>query len=169
MGLPVHRIDGDMLFVSEKDDAWDHEKIRQDRSAAEDGEQTAWDRWYSGATRFDSRTFPKEYLKDGADPVYWHMRRLPWQAVTQIQDQVSSVLMKTRALVEAFAHGLKRADGLKLHGGQDVDWPGNHDGKHLSNADVQLLVDVLGIDVVLDVGRAVFLASMPLNEDEKKR
>lgn len=167
MGLPRHRIDGEMVYISRHDTAWDHERIKKERAALKRGESHPWDSWVDGESRFDEKLLPSEYLLEGETPVRFRLRRLERNLSSVLRDQIGVTSLQTRACIDAFANGVKSADGLDTTP-DVIDWPGNDARKRLGPGDLDALEKHMHLTYMADVGLAVLRANWELTESEKK-
>lgn len=168
MGLPKHRIDAEMVYISKHDTAWDHERIAEERAALGRGETHAWDEWQQGETRYDEATLPVDYLLDGeASPVKFRFRRIERAVAAMLRDQILNANLQTRACLDAFQVGVKLAENLDT-GADVIDWPGQDRRKRLSTGDMDALERHLHWLYMADVGLACIRANCELREPEKK-
>ncbi|MEL6705033.1 MAG: hypothetical protein AAFP15_12205 [Bacteroidota bacterium] len=161
---PTHRIDAPIVFVHPGDSAWDTEAIEKSRE--EHGEDCPWSRYCSGATRYDIG--PVTHLLSGK-PVEFHLRRLDAIQLNDVtglreREALQGFLYARAASMKGARLGLVsiEQDGRKL---LELQRPAD-----LTITDVQTITDSFdeGIEVLRLVGAAVFQASQPLRDDEKK-
>lgn len=160
---PTHRADAPIVFIHPHDDAWDHERIDRDLKDAVDHPMQLY---FGGHTRYDLTAEVISYLKSGARPTKFFLRRLHWDEWLKCKAMWERSVMArdpraVDAYVEACRLGLtKIEDGPELH-----DSTGS-----VSYRDMQRLQDLStrNYDLVLDIGQAVYQASMPLSAAEKK-
>ncbi len=163
---PTHRVDAPIVFVHPADEAWDADKV--EKSEEEQGDNCPFAVYSSGQTRFDLSANGVQALLSGS-PVEWHLRRLGALELNEInglmeRETVQGFPIARAAYLQAARYGLASVK----QDGQDVvelARPGN-----LSAKDVDALAELtsLGVELLLHVGRAVYLASQPLRDDEKK-
>ena len=153
---PQHRIDAPIILIHETDDAWDHDRII--REAKENPSHVVRQYW-RGDTRFDLTAEVQQYLKPGATPTRFILRRISWEDYQRCVQKVEA--NEWRA---AFGHACLQ--GLvKIENG-----PINIEGASATWFDLQKLheASTAECDLVRDVGFAVYKASAPLNAAEKK-
>lgn len=176
---PQHRVDAPILYVHPSDEAWQRERIEAEQTAmkarGEDPKQHPVARYQGGWTRYDldamstvageART-PRDYLDESKQPTMWKLRRLDvaqWYEVHPLWDKAA------RASEKAFVAFLRAAlVGIeKVENGPTLELTAGR----LTATDLQLLHDIgqgAEIDLVYDIGQAVYTASMPLSESEGK-
>lgn len=179
---PQHRVDAPIVFVHPVDPAWDRERVAAEqaemRTAGEDPKNHPYARYHGGWTRYDLDapatvlgrvTTAREYLDEAQQPTMWYLRRLSgaqwneihplWQKATRASEPATS------AFLRACMIGI-----VKVENGPSLDMPGGR----LSAEDFEQL-HRLGhaqdppIELPMDLGEAVYQASMPLTESEGKR
>lgn len=162
---PQHRADAPVVFIHPCDDAWDHARIESELKDADDDHTLK--RYWGGHSRYDLTPDVQAYLKPDGRPTKFYLRRLPWKAWNEAQGMWErAVLRGDNRPVEAYEHacqrGLERIDGVEL-----MD-PTDHTG--VSDRDMQRLHDLSTdkYNLILDIGQAVYQASMPMSEAEKK-
>ncbi len=169
---PRHRIDAPITFVHPADEAWDQDKVT--KSQEEHGEDCPFLRYCKGETRFDlSATMEHgrvdEFFLAEASPIEFRLMRLGVLEYNDVQSTKERELLQGKpiaraAFLMACRFGLKSVeqDGRKI---VDLDSP-----EDLSVADLQKLADLtsVGSDLPILIGQAVYLASQPLRDDEKK-
>ena len=159
---PTHKIDGVAVFVSQHDSAWDHERIARERAELPAGSVHPYDDYQRGETRFDLSQV-QLYLRPGAVPVVWHLRRLGFDEWLSIQQLL--VVDATVAAYRALQLGVMKIEGIEDLGirleGADLDPP------RLTVADVNALDGPLR-EYLLTVGHAVVKLSRGLTEGERR-
>jgi hypothetical protein len=176
---PQHRIDAPILYVHPSDDAWDKPRFESEkeqmRAAGLDPRDHPLELYFGGFTRYDLSAKAtvagevvtlRSYLDDAKHPTIWKLRRLTvheWYDVSPIWEQEAIAKRKpTKAYFLAATIGIRQVDN-----GPTLDLPG---GK-LSPSDLEKLRDMgeaMGEDLILAIGEAVYSASMPLREDERR-
>ena len=161
--VPTHSLDAPITVILKDDDAWDVERIEAERRESKTGDHP-WDRWLVGASRFDLR-IAKPWLKDGAQPTIFRMRRLTLQEWQHVETLRESNDRAGRMLALAYA-----LEGVDLPTGEDVirlDGPGSK-GRRLTAEDLDTL-DARGFRPYFDaLAFAAWRASLDLTDDEKK-
>ncbi len=167
---PRHRADAPIVFVHPADPAWDTDKVEQSLTEHEDS--CPVQRYNRGATRFDlsaqgEHGCAADFLGPGA--VEYHLRRLSVLQQNEVQGMLERELSQDfpvprSAYLQAARYGLTavKRDGAEVY---EVERPGN-----LSVKDVDALgtATEIGIDLLLHIGQAAYVASRPLRDDEKK-
>lgn len=162
---PQHRIDAPIVFVHHIDDAWDRSKIDRDCTVITgDGvkvlpELNPLAQYRGGFTRYDLNASVQEYLRASATPTRFVLRRLAWDEYQACRQQIDSGRRRD-AYAYACQTGLTKIEA----GAFDLE------GKSPTWQEMQKLHDMspLGVDLVHDIGQAVFQASLPMSEAEKK-
>lgn len=161
---PTHRVDAPIVFIHPADEAWDQDKIAE--SEKEHGEDCPYLRYVAGKTRYDASDV--QHLLKG-DPVEFHGKRLGVVQHNEVQSLADregfQQAWTTRgAYMQAARYGLH---AVKQGGVEVIDLgsPGS-----LTTVDLEKLRDCsdLGIELIRDIGRAFYIASQPLRDDEKK-
>ncbi len=167
---PRHRIDAPIIFVHPADDAWDTDKVKG--SEDEHGDDCPFLSYHRGDTRFDLAASGEHGSANAllsGTPVEYHLRRLSALQLNEVQGLLERDLMQGSPMgrmgyLQAARYGLSSikqggAELLKLQS------PGN-----LSTPDVEALAQAteLGIELLRHIGQAVYQASQPLRDDEKK-
>ena len=161
---PKHRVDAPIVFIHPADEAWDQDAVA--KSEEEHGKECPFLQYCTGETRCDPSD--AQHLLKG-QPVEYHLSRLSALQLNEVQSLIERDItqggpMTRTGYLQAARYGLKE---LKQGGAELValQSPGN-----LSMADIELLRDAtpLGIDLIRQIGAAVYQASQPLREDEKK-
>lgn len=163
--VPHHRADAPIVFIHPQDDAWDHDKVAADLKDAEDHPlQLYW----GGHTRYDLTPAVQAYLKPDSKPTKFFLRRLKWDEWLECKSAWERAILQrdgrpVAAYTEACRLGLQKIENGFEIGDREVSG-------RLSYRDMQKLQDmsVAGMELILDVGQAVYQASMPLTEAEKK-
>ncbi|MGH1451190.1 MAG: hypothetical protein ACRBBM_17435 [Pseudomonadaceae bacterium] len=157
-------MDAPIVFIHPADSAWDKDAVAA--SEKEHGKDCPFLRYHSGDTRFDASEV--QALLKGR-PIEFHLSRLSALQLNEVQslierDHVQSAYMYRTAYWLAERYGLI---AIKQGGDTLIELrsPGN-----LTIADNELLVESfdIGIDLIRHIGQAVYLASQPLRDDEKK-
>lgn len=177
---PPQRVDAPIIFVHPSDPAWDTKRVVAEQTEMKArGELPAMhpvSRYQGGWTRYDldaagtvagQSVSPRDYLDLAKHPTMWKLRRLSgleWYEVNPLVKQAGR-----RGDEPDAAYLLACIIGLEsVENGPLLSRPGGR----LGPADIQLLHDTGqengGIDLVHDIGEAVYQASMPLTESEKK-
>lgn len=160
---PTHRVDAPIVFIHPADPAWNQEAVAE--AAKKDGKDSAFARYHAGKTRYDASDV-QAFIS--GQPVEFLLRRLDATQLIEVQsllerDVVQQKKMMRSAFLQAACYGLSE---VKQGGVQalDLESPGS-----LSQEDIDALCSTeLGIDLVQAIGQAVYLASQPLRDDEKK-
>lgn len=169
---PSHRIDAEAILVLEEDSAWDHTRIAKEREAMVKAKQDP-DRhpvavYLSGETRFDlsapirlpngDEARASDYLSLG-EAWQFKLKRLGWSQVYAIEAAQGRDFANGSAL--SCRIGLGSVDGLNA---PQIE----HDKLGLvADESMQALFD-LRPSLPVQIGVAVFQASMPLKPAEKK-
>ena len=163
---PKHRVDAPIVFIHPADEAWDQDAVAE--SEAKNGADCPFVRYHSGETRFDATEVQASGLLTG-QPVEYHLKRLSALQLNEVQglaerDMVQQSPMARTGYLQSARYALHE---IKRGGGElaPLHSPGN-----LSVLDIEMLRDAteLGIDLIRDIGKAGYLASQPLRDDEKK-
>ena len=161
---PLHRVDAPIQFVHGKDLAWDMDRINAEIDDPEaDGDHPVT-LYFAGETRYDLDAGAREYFKEGAKPLVFHMRRLPDPDWMQVRD------MKARGAF-SFANEYALRVGLTAVVDGDENFPlegPDRKDKRLTEKDVKRLREKFGRQTMNDVGAAVITASDDLFDREKK-
>ena len=176
---PSHRVDAPIVFVHPSDPAWDKERVEAEQAQMDAPEMHPVARYQNGWGRFDLSAeytvlgqphCALDYLDESKQPTRWKLRRLTaleWYEVHPLwQKAIARGELPYDAFLRACAIGLEKAEpdlGVEL----------KRPGGRLSASDVQLLHDMgqeqsPAIDLVFDIGSAVYTASLPLTDSEKK-
>lgn len=179
---PEHAADATPLFIAEFDDAVDHDRIERETKALDKGAEHCTLQYYGGHTRYDIdapltvgglTTTMRDYLREGATPTVFELRRvtgrLRQQAMTVLRRDLTEGKDgrdRVGMLFELCKHGV--ASVKEGFSGERWDLNGGQSGRMLTEGDVQKLYEA---DARLPeaLGWAVFNASKPLSESEKKR
>lgn len=162
---PRYAVDARAEYVHVTDDAWDWDRIEQERqqedAAAKAEERPAVQhlvvKYLSGATRFVlAGSGVQEYFK--GTPTIWVLRRLSWDEHTRIRSALERD--QRAAFVEACRIGIKEV----VNGPAALVGPPNA----LTYNDMAILHDI-SPDLAFELGRSVWVASQPLTDAEKKR
>ena len=160
---PQHRADAPIVFIHPADEAWDQDRINQD---CKDKPDHPVQQYFGGHTRYDLTPQVIEYLKPDSQPTKFYLRRLDWEkwGVCRSKWETSIVRGEPRqrdAYVYACTWGLERVEGIELNIDplRGLQWQDKQKLYELSTDDIELLYDV---------GLAVYQASLPLSEAEKK-
>lgn len=162
---PTHRIDAPIVYIHPADEAWDQDAIA--KSEEEHGELCPYLQYVAGKTRYDAGGV--QHLLKG-NPVEFHGKRLGVVQLNEVQaladrEGFQQSWTTRGAYMQAARYGLSAVK----QGGEDVltlQSSGN-----LTTVDLETLRDCsdLGIELIRDIGRALYIASQPLRDDEKKR
>lgn len=168
--IPQHAPDAAIIYVPEDDDAWDTARLESERArmaaAGESPDLHPVTRYQSGQTRFDidapgqvlgQVVTPRQYLDESRRPWRFRLRRLG----PQEYDDVQALIEKGDA---RHAFSLACRVGLDSVENAPVTLQGGA-GRPLSQSDVQWLHDQ---GLRRGIGAAVWLASVPLTDAEKK-
>jgi hypothetical protein len=172
---PQHAADAAPLFIASTDDAWDSDLIKRERADLKNhnGARHPIDVYYSGESRYDldaavpiggQAITPRFYLRDGATPTIFRLRRDASMALRR--SQAIAVYTDPRAWAAALWD-------LARHGVRDISeaaasWDLEGGGpRPLSDADMQTLHD-LGDGILQALGIAVLHANAPLSDTEGK-
>jgi hypothetical protein len=176
---PQHRIDAPIRFIHPSDTAWDRERWDREkdemRKAGLDPSDHPVDRYLGGFTRYDpdaeatvngAVVTVNEYIDDAKQPTVWHLKRLTilqWYDVQPMWERdVRAGQSPKKAYVHAATIGVAKVDN-----GPTLDLTG---GK-LTTSDLEKLREIgsgIGDDLIVAIGEAVYQASMPLREDERR-
>lgn len=160
---PTHRVDAPIVFIHPADPAWDQESVG--KAAEEHGKDSAFARYHAGATRYDAGEV--QALLSG-QPTEFHLRRLDARQLIEVQSLLERDVAQDKpllrsAFLQAACYGLKEVKKGAVKA-LDLESP-----CALTSADIELLCSTeLGIGLIQAVGQAVYLASQPLRDDEKK-
>lgn len=162
---PQHRADAPIVFIHPSDDAWDHDRVKVDLADAVDHPlQLYW----GGHTRYDLTPDVMAYLKPDGKPTKFYLRRLKWDEWLECKASWErAILNRESRPTSAYTHAC-RIGLVKIENGFEVS---DRDASGaVSYRDMQKLQDLSGPgnEIILDVGQAVYQASMPLTEAEKK-
>lgn len=173
---PQHRSDAPIIFVHPSDSAWDEPRILAERDKlVELGIEAkhhpvsrylgGWTRYDldAEATLFDQAVTPRQYLDEEKRPTFWKLRRLSREEWYEVQGmfEASRARGEPRPIkcnarcCELGLIGVDNGPTLELPGGRP------------SKADLDRLY-AIGHDLQLDIGQAVYQASMPLSAAEGK-
>jgi len=173
---PQHRADAKIVYVHPADESWDDERIRDEQDEMKKrGEKTTDHpvaRYLGGWTRYDldapatldgKVVTPREYLDPSKPATEWHLKRLRTEDKYEVdslieQDIRAGALRPRKGYLRACVLGIS-----KVEHGPDLEGA----GRRLSLDDVAVLED-MHPGLPLDIGEAVYTASMPLRDDEKK-
>lgn len=179
---PQHRVDAPIIFVHPSDGAWDHERVLAEQAEMvkleQDPKRHPYAQYHGGWTRYDlgatatvlgSVVCVRDYLDESKQPTLWHLRRLTgaqWYEVNPLWVKAATAREQpTHAYIKAFLMGLHKVE----HGPQ-LELPGGRPSAH----DFEIVTE-LGhaqdepVELPIDIGCAVYTASMPLSESEGKR
>lgn len=184
---PQHRIDAPIVYVHQDDDAWNIERVREEQkrmaAAGEDQKHHPVALYQGGWTRYDLNAkgtvlgdvvAVSDYLDEGKHPMRWVLRRLTvteWYEVHALFERAARMGEQPYACyLRCFALGVTR-----LEGGPSLEMTGGR----LTMADMEVIRDMADgtadlaegrppIDFPFDVGTAVYNASSPLTDPEKK-
>lgn len=173
---PQHRADAKIVYVHPADESWDEERILREQEEMREREEKPGDhpvaRYLGGWTRYDldavatlngETVSARQYLDPSKPATEWHLRRLRvderYEIDSLLEQDIRAGSMKPRkAYLRACVLGLKKVEnGPELEGA----------GRRLTANDLEKLQD-LHPDLPLDIGEAVYTASLPLRDDEKK-
>lgn len=168
---PQHRVDAPIVYIHPNDDAWDLDRVRAEQETMDKPAEHPVAKYMGGFTRYDlnakgmvgeNEVCPADYIDEAKEPVKWHLKRLNAQQWYEVQPIWERAVRRDETPWDAYLrcgkYGVSKVDGLKLDGP-----PGN-----LTADDVKLLYKI-DPELLKDVGEAVYSASLPLREDEKKR
>lgn len=178
---PEHRADAPITYVHPADTAWDRERIKREqeemRQRGEDPTTHPYARYQGGFTRYDldaqctlgdTTVTVRDYLDATKAPTLWHLRRLGFQEWYVVQPLWERDVRKGErpiaAYLQACTLGIKSVEnGPQLEGPPD----------RLTLGDLEKLYDLSRscpelADLIHEIGEAVYQASMPLSDDEKK-
>lgn len=173
---PQHSADAEPVYVLPGDDAWDHKRIAADRAAMEErGEDPAshpFALYAGGVTRFDldarlkygnGEAKARDWL-DFPKACTFSLRRLTPRQFARIharkEVEWAGGPKDYEAALDACQYGLAACGGPgapKLLGRGE-----------LTESDLETLVREYGHGVVWAIGDAIYHASIPLTDDEKK-
>jgi hypothetical protein len=169
---PTNRVDSPIVFVHPADDAWDTDAVV--KSTEEHGEDSPFSQYHSGATRYDLQAMGAhgaagDMLGPGATE--YHLRRLSMLELNEVQGLMEREFAQQfpiprSAYLQACRYGLV---AIKSDGRDVMEL--NRRGGSLSVDDVDTLAECteLGPSLIMHLGQAVYLASQPLRDAEKKR
>ena len=164
---PQHSVDAPMRYIDKDDDAWDVERIEKSYDDHPDPEQHPLVQYWAGLSRYDldapgpmmadgevGHVGARWFLREGAEPVAWHLRRLKMRELSQCLDRGGRAGQEM-----AFRMGVEGVDGL------DLKWP----KMPLNDRFVEQIHDLVGASIIYRLGQAVILASQPPSAAEGKR
>lgn len=171
---PQHRADAPIVFVHPKDPAWKNDEIEKDLKAWKESGQAVSAhpvvRYRAGHTRYDI-SLVQQYL--GEQPTKFYFKRIgvvEWQDIEALKESQEFHGSKPRkAFLTAMVQSL-----TKIENGPELI--GDKNGRGVSLEDVER-IGALNfydedenevVDVLYDVARAAYVASMPLSVAEKK-
>ena len=160
---PTHRVDAPIVFIHPADPAWDQEAIA--KAADEHGDESAFSRYQRGLTRYDASEV--QSLISG-QPVEFHLTRLSAIQLIEVQSLLERDVSQDKpllrsAFLQAACYGLREVKQGALPA-LELESPGS-----LSAADIEALSSTeVGIHLIQAIGQAVYAASQPLRDDEKK-
>lgn len=145
---PQHRADAPGRYIHGSDDAWDAERLEREKLS----DQHPLARYLSGATRYDlDAEGVRAYLRDGAQPVVFVLRRLTHQEYIDCLD-----IDRTHArMVKAALLGVVRVEGALV-----CDKFGKQELEQLHE---------INRDIPIDLGLAVMRYGRPMDAAEGKR
>lgn len=172
---PQYGADWPIVFVHDRDDAWDSERIKREqaemRARDEDPTKHPVARYLVGRTRYHldaaetlngETVTVREYLDESKGPTYWHLRRLDLMEWYEVAPQWErSVRAGERPL--ACYRRCCELGLVRVENGPKLELPGGRP----SRADMERLF-ALGQMIPADVGAAVYWASQPLTDAEGK-
>lgn len=174
---PQNRSDAPIIFVHEDDPAWDLARVKEEQAALGDhAKNHPVAQYFGGWTRYDLDAkgtladgrvvTAREYLDEAQQPTMWKLRRLTWDQWYEVHPVVEKAWRSGErpfaGYIKACLYGLERVDN-----GPTFDMPAGR----MSTADLAKLHEMSqanDIDLAYDIGEAVYQASMPLSESEKK-
>lgn len=176
---PNHRIDAPIIFVHDSDSAWDNERVvaeqKRLREAGLDPKMHPVARYQGGFTRYDlsadtvlfgASVTVADYLDDSKQPTKWTLRRLE---VGQWYEIHPSWQRAHRNGEKPFAAFIRSAivGVVKVENGPTLELA---NGRLTDNDLIRLhdLGQAIDVDVIYDLGQAVYQASMPLVEAERR-
>lgn len=159
---PQYRSDAPIIYVHERDDAWDEARVQAEqaemRKNDQDPKQHPVARYLGGFTRYDLDPV-REYLDESKRPTFWHLRRLELHEWYEVQPEWEHKARAEKRPMQVYlrccALGL-----VKVENGPTLELPGGRP----SIDDLKRLF-AWGHDMPHDIGKAVYQASMPLDVD----
>lgn len=180
---PQHRADAKIVYIHPQDEAWDRDTIEAEakrmKEVGESPTQHPWSLYTGGHNRYDLDAEytvlgevkrARDYLDESKSPTLWHLKRLSWNEWYDVDAQWQAEIKRGRPPHTAFLKALQV--GLEsVENGPELQGPPNK----LTLDDIEALhglrveIDGVIVDPALDIGEAIYTASMPLTEVEKKR
>lgn len=177
---PQHRVDAPIVYIHPSDSAWQTDRVAAEQAAmkarGEEPKMHPVARYQGGWTRYDldaqftlegKVVTARDYLDEAQQPTMWRLHRLnvaQWYEIHPLWEKAASNGEQPyAAFVRAAMIGVE-----KVENGPTLELPGGR----LSPTDMQTLHEIgqaSGVDLVFDLGKAVYTASMPLSESEGKR
>lgn len=156
---PQHAADADAVVVLREDDAWDFDRIADEKKQLEDPSAHPVERYWSGETRYDIDTGGvRGYLKDASKPWLFTLRRLDSKRMRSLGSMMTTD--QQGAFREMCRYALKSTENVPH------TFKGAANGR-LTEDDLQWLYDAGDLDV--SIGVAAWWHSQPLTDAEKKR
>jgi len=162
--LPLYRIDSPSIYVHPADDAWKSELITDERTKLEEDDPDAWhpfDLYIVGQTRY-SLDEAQKYLDMSKRPTMWYFRRLTMNEYEQLKMR-QGFGMEKAAYREAVLMCLNRIDNLG-----DVQIKKMSPSDKLADSKIDEIRNLVGMQIIWDVGQAIMKASEDLVVIEKK-
>lgn len=161
------------MYIHERDGSWDKERIDNEAATLEDETQHPVARYLAGETRYDldaelaigeKVVTAREYL-DGGETVF-HLKRLApteWYTVQSMWEK--EVISDQRPIPRETYLRCCRLGLAKIDNGPTLDGIGK--GRTLRDKDIEVLYS-LDPELPILLGQAIYLASAPLRDAEKK-
>lgn len=172
---PAHRADAPIVFVHPADEAWDHVRVYDEQkkmsSGGLDPKSHPVARYMSGETRYDieapgavgcDQKTPSEYL-NGTE-TRWVLKRLSWEDYVRIRPRWDRDIAAGVDPLESYSECC-RVGIVSVTGDDAPELEGC--GLKLTWNDMQKIHEI-SISHIHYIGQAVFVASLPLTEQESK-
>lgn len=173
---PAHRVDAPIIYIHPSDSAWDFSRYDDEKAQLEDPGKHPLSLYFGGWTRYDlsaaselngQLVTPQDYLLPNKEPTKWYLKRLGHEDYYEVRSMAMSAWQKdqlpSQAYLKAAQIGIKKVENFPE---ELVGPPGA-----LTKRDMEKLFEyrTASFDLVIDIGSAVYAASMPLTDAEKKQ
>lgn len=172
---PQHRLDSNMVYVHPSDDAWNTQLINDELAKMDDPSKHPMSRYFGGFTRYDLQaeahvgdklTSPAEYLDLSKHPCVWHLKRLSYSDWNEVFAMWQRSLSRDEPPLKAYELACRLGVKKVENGPELAGPPGQLTERDMATLDAYRLE--FGINLIRDIGLAVFQANLPLNDAEKK-